>query len=51
MSKRVRFHSKVKIVLIPSLSEYKEADIHNLLWWKASDYQLSLIESCNVNDN
>mmetsp|Transcript_7237 Transcript_7237/g.10223 ORF Transcript_7237/g.10223 Transcript_7237/m.10223 type:complete len:124 (-) Transcript_7237:243-614(-) len=44
-SKRVRFHSKVKVVLIPSITEYKEANIKELLWWNSSDYQLSYIES------
>mmetsp|Transcript_7239 Transcript_7239/g.10225 ORF Transcript_7239/g.10225 Transcript_7239/m.10225 type:complete len:121 (-) Transcript_7239:297-659(-) len=52
IAKRVRFHSKVKVVLIPSITEYKEANIKELLWWNSSDYQLSYIESTNnVEEN
>ena len=44
-NKRVRFHGKVKVVLIPSLSEYIEADLHELLWWKIEDFRRSMEDS------
>jgi hypothetical protein len=37
-SKRVRFYGKVKVVLVPSLEEYKQANLDSLLWWNSSDY-------------
>ena len=37
-SKRVRFYGKVKVVLVPSLQEYKQANLDSLLWWNSSDY-------------
>ncbi len=30
------------MVLIPSLSEYIEADLHELLWWKIEDFRRSM---------
>ena len=44
-NKKVRFHGKVKVVLIPSLSEYIEEDLHKLLWWKIEDFHASLKDS------
>jgi hypothetical protein len=43
--KRVRFHTKVNVVLIPSLSEYIEADLYNQLWWKLEDFRASVEDS------
>mmetsp|Transcript_19104 Transcript_19104/g.26107 ORF Transcript_19104/g.26107 Transcript_19104/m.26107 type:complete len:163 (-) Transcript_19104:80-568(-) len=36
--KKVRFFSKVKVVLVPSLQEYKQAKLDSLLWWNSTDY-------------
>eukprot|EP00597_Dinobryon_sp_UTEXLB2267_P019306 CAMPEP_0201099200 /NCGR_PEP_ID=MMETSP0812-20130820/8219_1 /ASSEMBLY_ACC=CAM_ASM_000668 /TAXON_ID=98059 /ORGANISM="Dinobryon sp., Strain UTEXLB2267" /LENGTH=86 /DNA_ID=CAMNT_0047355003 /DNA_START=150 /DNA_END=407 /DNA_ORIENTATION=+ len=39
--RKVRFNSKVKVVPIPCLEDYKEANIHDSLWWNTEDYELS----------
>jgi len=39
--RKVRFHRKVQVILIPSLAEYKEENMHSLLWWNSEDYELS----------
>jgi len=37
--KSVRFSSMVFVVLVPKLSEYKEAGICHLIWWGRPDYK------------
>lgn len=37
--KKVHFHGIVQVILIPSIKEYREAEIFNSIWWVASDYR------------
>jgi len=41
IQRKVRFNSKVKVVLIPCLADYKDENIQDLLWWNTEDYELS----------
>lgn len=36
--KKVRFNSSMKVILIPSLVEYKDAGLSSIIWWNYSDY-------------
>ncbi len=36
--KKVKFDTAVKVVLIPTVEEYRKAELGNLLWWDAADY-------------
>lgn len=36
--RKLQFWQSVSVVLIPSIKEYKEADITRFLWWKDEDY-------------
>ena len=36
---KVRFNSAVKVVLIPTIEEYKEAQLNDLLWWCEDQYK------------
>lgn len=36
---KVRFNSAVKVVLIPTVAEYKEANLTDLLWWCEDQYK------------
>ena len=37
--RNVKFHSQLKVVLIPSVSDYSAAGLTNVLWWKSTDYK------------
>ena len=37
--KSVDFHSALKVVLIPSRCEYKEAGLYDKLWWNTSEFR------------
>jgi hypothetical protein len=37
--RRVSFCNAVKVVLIPCLQEYKDADLMQSIWWLPSDHQ------------
>lgn len=40
----------MKVILIPSIADYKEADLHNSLWWKLDDFKASF-EDMLANSN
>ena len=39
-SRKVRFNEFAKVVLVPSLAEYKKHGLEEDLWWKASDMHM-----------
>lgn len=40
--RRVRFYSRVTIILIPSVLEYKAANLHEDLWWNTALYDSNI---------
>ena len=36
--KKVKFDTSVRVVLIPTVEEYKKAELGHLLWWDSADY-------------
>lgn len=38
-SRKIRFSSAVHVVLIPTVDEYRNAELGDLMWWDADDYK------------
>ena len=48
--RKVHFLPEVSVVLIPSLAEYKEANLFEALWWNSADFkrfQVNMVHSLN----
>lgn len=43
-SKRVHFYGKVKVILIPSVEDYRKENIHKDLWWTAVDIDNAILD-------
>jgi hypothetical protein len=46
--KKVSFNEVVKVVLIPCIQDFRDADLFETMWWKAEDFKMFQIQMAEL---